>query len=256
MANTQIRALCAGLLVTGLLAGIGGWPAAAQSGPFRAGERLTYDVRWSAMLAALTAGTVTLEVTEQRTPDGLAFGVVGEARLSETLSRLYQLYYRADTLVDARTLLPLEGSIHSEEGRRQRTKVTRFDRAAQRAHYEIRTATVVTRELAVPMGVQDALSALYVMRAMPWAPGEFRIPVSDGGKLYTVVVTVGGREQIRTSLGTQMARQASIRVVEDGVGPVDRRLDLWVSDDTRRLPLKIEVDLPIGSVVLLLRELA
>ena len=190
-------------------------------------------------------------------PEDLVYAVVAEARLTRTLSKLYSLYYRAETLIDAETLLPRRGSIHTEEGKRRRTKLTRFDQLAHRAEYEIRTATVVTQELTVPAGVQDALSALYALRAMPWKSGEaFSIPVSDSGKIYTVHVAVGESERVKTGLGTLSALQASLRVVEEGVGPLDRRMDLWVSDDSRRLPVKVQIDLPVGSFVLLLKQVS
>ena len=245
--------------LAGLLAlALSTMPVSAQQGPFRGGEKLTYDVRWSATLARLTAGTVTLEVTEsstaQETP---AYSVVGEARLTPALSALYSLYYRAETLVDARTLLPSQASIHSEEGSRHRTKLTRFDHGAQRAEFEMRTATVVTSELTVPRGVQDALSAFYLLRAMPWETGEsFSIPVSDSGKVYTIHVLMGDPEPVETALESMPTLQASLQVVEEGQGPVDRRMDLWVSDDARRLPVKVEIDLPVGSFVLLLNQVA
>ena len=43
---------------------------------------------------------------------------------------------------------------------------------------------------------------------------------------------------------------------EEGVGPLDRRMDLWVSDDSRRLPVKVQIDLPVGSFVLLLKQVS
>ena len=233
-------------------------PGRTRPVPFRVGERLTYDVKWSSFLVRVTAGTVTMDITGRRpSPEDLVYAVVAEARLTRTLSKLYSLYYRAETLIDAETLLPRRGSIHTEEGKRRRTKLTRFDQLAHRAEYEIRTATVVTQELTVPAGVQDALSALYALRAMPWKSGEaFSIPVSDSGKIYTVHVAVGESERVKTGLGTLSALQASLRVVEEGVGPLDRRMDLWVSDDSRRLPVKVQIDLPVGSFVLLLKQVS
>ena len=56
-------------------------PGRTRPVPFRGGERLTYDVKWSSFLARLTAGTVTIDITDRRpSPDGLVYAVVGEAR--------------------------------------------------------------------------------------------------------------------------------------------------------------------------------
>ncbi len=245
-------AIMAGLLAVGSAAEL----TQDNRRPFSGRERLTYDVKWSAVLGELTAGTITIDRSDQRpSPQGPVYAVVGEARLTPALSSFYSLYYRAATFIDAETLLPRQGSIHSEEGTRQRTKLTRFDHRTHRASFEMRTSTVVTRELTVPPGVQDALSALYALRVRPWKSGEaFSIPVSDSGKVYIVHVAVGEPEPVETGLGTLSAFHASLRVIEEGKGPVDRRMDLWVSDDSRRLPVKVQIDIPVGSFVLLLRQ--
>ena len=181
--------------------------------------------------------------------------IVGEARPTRLLSRFYSLYYKAETWLDADTLLPQRGSIYSEEGRRRRLKVTRFDQAAHRAEHEIRRATVVRNTITVPPSVQDGLSVLYALRAMPLKPGDrVRIPVSDSGKVYTVHLAVDRTETLETGVGAVQALRISAQIIEEGAGPTDRRISLWISDDARHLPVRVQVDLLVGSFVLTLRH--
>src|SRR5579862_5973294 len=82
--------------------------------PFLVGETLTYDVSWSTYL---TAGTVVSTVREKKPSyNSTAYYIVAEGRPTALLSRLYTLYYKMDTLIDAYTLLPQRASIYSEEG--------------------------------------------------------------------------------------------------------------------------------------------
>ena len=82
--------------------------------PFAAGESLTYDISWSTFL---TAGSATVSVKEKKPSYGsTAYYIVAEGRPTTMVSKLYTLYYKADTLLDVFTLLPQRGSVYSEEG--------------------------------------------------------------------------------------------------------------------------------------------
>jgi hypothetical protein len=228
-------------------------PRVERTVPFRAGEVLTYDVSWSSYV---TAGTATVAVREKRPSFGsTAYYIVAEGRPTPLLSKLYTLYYKADTLLDAYSLLPQRGSIYSEEGRDRRTKTLSFNQSARTAVYEVQTATKVRKDLALPPYTQDALSAIYVLRAIPLKPGaSVTIPVSDSGKTYKVTVAVGGQESVKTGLGTLSAWKISPRIIDEKGKPNTRPMAMWVSGDERRLPVKLQADLAVGSFQLTLRE--
>lgn len=221
--------------------------------PFRVGESLAYDVSWSSFV---TAGAATVTVREKRASHGSsAYYIVAEGRPTPLLSKLYTLYYRADTLLDAFTLLPQRGSIYSEEGGERRTKIVSFNQGSRTAVYEVQAATRVRRDLSLPPHAQDALSALYVMRALPMKPGtSITMPVSDSGRTYKVQVTVGAAEPVRTGLGTLNAWRVTPTLYDERGRPTGRQLALWISDDARKLPVRLQADLAVGSFVLTLRE--
>ncbi len=238
-----------------LVVGVAGlpWPMADRPVPFRPGEVLVYDVSWSGFV---TAGTLTSSVAERRAPDGSStYHIVAEGRPTPLLSKVYTLYYRAETTLDARTLLPEKGSTYSEEGHRRRLKVTEFDQGKNRARYEIRTATVVTRDLTVPTAVLDGLSAVYVLRSMSLKLGDrVTLPVCDSGKVYAVHLMVARRDSVRTPSGVVPALQVAVALTEGGRPLEGHGLELWLSDDARHLPLRFAAGLPVGSFVLTLRR--
>jgi hypothetical protein len=167
---------------------------------------------------------------------------------------MYTLLYKADTLLDAYSLLPQRGSLYSEEGKRHRMKTTVFHQAAKKATYEAQTRTVVSKDLVIPGFTQDALSAIYVLRSIPFKSGEkFNMPVSDNGNIYKVQMQIGGVEPIKTAIGTINA----LKIVPLITGPdkdSPRGLALWISDDARRLPLKMEAQLLVGKFTITLRQ--
>src|SRR5471032_3339697 len=130
-----------------------------RSVPFTVGETLTYDVSWSAFL---TAGTVVTTVNEKRSSyNSTAYYIVAEGRPTPLVARLYPLYYKLDSLLDAFTLLSQRGSLYAEEGIRHALRTTTFDRRAQKASFEYQGTTTVKTDFPVPADVQDLLSALY-----------------------------------------------------------------------------------------------
>jgi hypothetical protein len=222
--------------------------------PFAVGERLAYDVSWSTYV---TAGTATATVVDRRpVPGSSAYYIVAEGQPTPLLARLFHVYYRADTLLHAASLLPERGTILGEEGRTRRLRVTTFERGAGRVRFEQTTTTVVRKVLPVPAETQDALSAFYVLRTRPLEAGRrLRMPVSDGGALLWVDIVVEGREPVRSGLGSLEAWRL-VPSIRDAGGNAwtDRRLTVWLSADERRLPLRLQAELPVGTFDLVLRE--
>ncbi len=221
--------------------------------PFAAGETLVYDVSWSSYL---TAGQAVLSVKQKRPSYGSsAYYIVAEGRPSYLLSKMYTLYYKADTLLDVYNLLPQRGSIYSEEGKRHRFKSAVFDQPRHTAKYEVRTASVSQQQLDLPPLTQDALSTLYVVRALGLKPGDrLAIPVFDSGRLYRVGLNARSVETVKAGIGALQATRIDMTVTDQKGQPAGRNLAVWISSDRRHLPVQLKADLPVGSFLLLLRE--
>lgn len=221
-----------------------------QAVPFAVGETLTFDVSWSSYL---TAGSATLTVKERKPSYGSqAYYLVAEGRPTPLLAKLYDLYYKADSLLDVYSLLPQRGSIYSEEGNRHRMKVTVFDQLKHRAQYEVQTRTVVKKEFAIAPFSQDALGAVYVLRAIALKQGDkFSIPICDAGLTYRVQMSVGAIETVKTGIGEIRAWRITPTLPSSDQA---RRLTIWISDDARRLPVRMQAQLAVGSFDLTLRS--
>ena len=226
---------------------------AERAVPFHVGETLTYDVSWSSYL---TAGTAVATVKEKKSSfNSTAYYIVAEGRPTPLVAKLYTLYYKLDTLLDSYTLLPQRGSVYSEEGKRHRFRTTQFDRSARKAFFEYKTTTTAKDEFVVSPVVQDALSAVYVLRAIPFKAGDrMTMPVSDNGQNYKVQLDIGTSERVKTRMGEVSAWKVKPTVSDSNNRPVGRNLAIWMSDDARRLPVKFQAELPVGTFNLVLRE--
>jgi hypothetical protein len=225
--------------------------------PFAVGETLTYDVSWSfSGTSILQAGTAVATVQEKRPSFGsTAYVLVAEGRPIPIVSRLYSLYYKMDALLDTSSLLSHRGSLYAEEGKAKRTSITQFDRAGRRVLFEEQSDTTTKLQYAVPPLTQDGLSALYTLRTRRLKPGDrLSFPVADSGSLYTVDVTVGQPESVKTRATETMAWPLT-GVIKDADGQSEwKNIGAWISVDARHLPVKLQAELPVGEFVLALRE--
>src|SRR2546428_7851118 len=82
--------------------------------PFKVAETLTYEVSWSSVLVAGTAAATVIE--KKPSFNSTAYYMVAEGRPVPLLQKLYNLYYKMDTLVDSLTPLSQRGALYSAEG--------------------------------------------------------------------------------------------------------------------------------------------
>jgi len=255
-ARSSIRATAVAALVAAVVLTIPAAPGAQgdRPVPFKVGETLTFDVSWTSFV---TAGTATLAVKERRAMGGgkSAYYLVAEGVPTSMLSKLYQLYYKAESFLDTRTLLPAMATVYSDEGGRKRHKTTTF-KGNGTAQYQIKTASIATSTVKVATTAQDPLGAIYVLRALPLKAGlAIAIPMTDSGKAYTMRVRVAARESVKSALGELPAWKVALTVTDAaGKATDDGNLTVWISDDARKLPLKFTAGLTVGSFQLTLAK--
>jgi hypothetical protein len=222
--------------------------------PFKVGETLTYDVSWSTFL---TAGTATMSVKERRPVGGAAvYDLVAEGRPGPLLDKLYHLYYKAESLLDTRTLQPSVATIFSDERGRTKLRTVRFT-GRTTIEYEPK-ANAPSEKRVMPALSQDPLSAIYVIRVLPLKAGQvFTMPVVDGTDVYNARWQIAGPEPITTPAGAFSAWRLTPALSDSHGKPItNRRVTLWLSNDARRLPLKVQAGLTVGNFVLTLSKIA
>ena len=225
--------------------------------PFPIGELLTYNVSFSGFI---TAGTATLNVKERRPATGRgAYDIEAIAIPSAAVQVVKQLYFKLETLLDTANLSPNYAVTYANEGGRVKIKTTKW-LGPTTVDFTIQTNGTLTEKRTLAPQTQDALSLIYVLRVLMnnAAAQDGRtlpIPFTDGGDMYYLNVKVAAREPVKTPAGTFPALRVT-SVVEDGAHkPIPgRKLTIWLSDDARRLPLKFETTIAIGSFVLTLNK--
>jgi hypothetical protein len=217
--------------------------------PFAPGERVSLRITW----AHLLAGRATLAVEPEEGAGRSVLRFVAESQSAGFFAWLLRFRVEDRTVArfDPETGCSLGIEKHLREGRARREQVVVFDHASGVAL--VRDAKVRGDRFEVDPCPLDVLSALFVTRLRGVTEGqELALPVFDNGKRYVLGVRFLGRETL--DLPAPFGRRSATVIVEpllvEGTGLFVKsgRLKVWLTDDERRVPVRMRAKVPIGSV--------
>lgn len=213
-------------------------------------ETLSYSIEWR----LIYAGSAKLSFTKQHSGSDPAWESTLHLESGGLVSKLYKIddEYRVemeDGFCATTSLFnELEGKRHHE------TKVT-FDRSAHKATYlerdVLKKAVIKTAATEIPGCVSDIIGGLYRLRTMRLDPGQStQLPISDGKKSVSAKVEAQEREDVETKAGKFKTIRYEAYIFNGVLYKKNARLQLWVTDDNRRLPvqLRARMPFPIGTI--------
>jgi hypothetical protein len=220
---------------------------------FFPGETLTYDISWSRVVSA---GTAVMEVKEEKLPDGsagLKFVVTG--RSVGLLDKVYPVNDLVESIFDLRTGESLSYRLKESYGGKKRLHELAFDRTKNVVVGKLNEDPPET--IAVPEHALDGLSTLYALRLHEeFVVGKvFTIEVHDSSKNWSVEIHTLGREKLSTPLGEFSTIKVKTYPKYEGVFKEKGEVFIWLTDDSRRIPLLMKSKLAFGSFMFTLMEM-
>jgi hypothetical protein len=226
-------------------------PSSAAISPpslaFMPGETLTYEISWSNVV---TAGTAVMEVKGETLPNGRkGLRFIASSHSVGLVDAIYPVNDRIESLFDPQIMQSLSFNLHESHGGRKRTRSLTFDH---------KDCTVVSRlnndppqTLSIPDPVQDALSALFYLRTLKdFTIGNTHvIEVHDSGKNWSVEVRTLAREKIKTPAGEFDTIEVKTFPKYEGVFMNKGEIFIWLTDDSRKIPVLMKSTIAIGSIM-------
>ena len=221
--------------------------AAAAPLPFGPGERLTMRITYAKMLG----GRAHLSVEPGE--GGPTFRFVVTAKSQGFFAWLFRFRVDDHTVAewDPATTCSLGIEKHLREGRATRDQKVVIDPVSGRT--EVLDHKIAQTTFELEPCVLDVLSAFFVTRVRGVPEKEaLRLPVFDNGKNYVLEVRFVGRERLNLPkpLGKQVPTVIVEPVLAEGTGLFvkEGRLKIWLTDDARRVPVRMRSKVAIGSV--------
>ena len=98
--------------------------------------------------------------------------------------------------------------------------------------------------------VQDVISSLYLFRTLDLEVGkEYVFDAHSGKNFWPLKTKVTGKEKVKVNAGTFdcLILEPSIR--EDaGIFKAKGKLNVWVTNDKNKMPVKMKSKIPVGSI--------
>ena len=247
-----IRAAIAALALVSIQAAALAQQKQNAESPFARGEQLLYK-------AELNRGLLRgIDVGELRFSANLSadknVSLVGDAVTKGFLIRLTGTHFQIhmESVAEAQPFTVLRTKSFYKDKRSTVNSEATFDHRAGKAVWteteQNQKPNATTLDIDAP--VHDILTLIYFVRTQNLKPGQtFEVSMVDAGRAYRCVVNVVAGKR----MGTAVGRVNTIRVepaILDGTRVVRPRgtLTLWMTDDSRHIPVKAQIKAPIGNV--------
>jgi phage tail protein X len=217
---------------------------------FGSGERLKYVVRALSMVG----GYGTLEIGDVTSVNGRpCLPLTARATAAFPFSALYQVRDVQTSYFDAVDFLSWKFENDVLEGKHKAQNLEVFD---QIRHKVTRTHNgKPPEEMDTAPFTQDIISCFYYFRLLPMKVGEnYSIPTQAGGKNYNLIVEVVRKEKVTTPLGTFDCLLIKPHVRYETVFRNTDDINIWLTDDERRVPVLVRSAIFIGNVEATLME--
>lgn len=204
-------------------------------------QKLVFSVQWH----MLSAGTTTIILRRSGSLEHLT----STADSQGLVNKIFPVHdvFQAD--LDPHTFCTHKIAKHSEEGSRRLDRKVVFDYARGKSQVDdtdLKSGKEKHAEFDIPPCVTDVVSGFFYAGSLPLTPGFTHLfPVNDGGKTTDVRMQVEARESVKVAAGVF----ATMRVKANPVnGPLKGSLWVWVTDDARRVPVKMKSKLGFATL--------
>lgn len=222
-------------------------PGAGENIVNKGGEKMTFQVRW----AFIVAGEATLEFFPG---EQLYYTRVNRYLYKARTSEFADMFYKVRDTIESYMDADLNRSIIYRK--KQRGKSTKdinviFNWDSNTARYSLNGRSMPSIEISPD--TCDPLTVFYLFRSkLSDDKKEIKINLTDGKRHITAVARTVKKERIKVA-----GKEYSTVLVEprmEGVGGVfqktkNAKLKIWVTDDNRRIPVRIKSKVAVGSFV-------
>lgn len=157
--------------------------------------------------------------------------------------------------IDTSAILPQKFYTNIQENKYRKEENMTFNHAANTVKAEERTEKDLFK---VPDNVHDVVSSYYFLRTIDFnrlvIGSVIEVPAFYDDTVYNMKVRYRGKERLKTKFGKTNAIKLSPIMSTNGFFKGEDALLVWVSDDANKVPLKVEVELSIGSLEMDIRK--
>jgi len=213
---------------------------------FQAGEVLQYKLKYGFITAA--EGTLKVLEGDLKFDGKPTYRLSVDGITSGTFDVFYKIRDHYDSYIDKKDLKPYFYQENIREGSYRRQDKARFNQDAKKVVANKGTFNTPTQQ------TFDLVSSYYFARSLDVSKmknGDFvKLNYFLGDEVSQLEIQYVGKEVIKTKIGKIRCLKFSPSIKPGRIFRKDSRLYLWITDDGNRVPVKAEVEILVGSVVM------
>lgn len=221
--------------------------------PFATGEKEVYRASWNGMVSVATAEVQTVPTVI----DGKkVFQVRVVAKTSKALDLIWKMRDTISSTFDAQALSPSRYTFNQRENSRVIDTDARLDPASKRWSVNRQQAGKKPRIYEFEsQNTLDPITAVYLARSIDFKVGDrLYFNVFGGRYRYLLELFVEKKEPVRLESGKSVEAFRIIpraqNITKNGYADRLNNAVIWLSDDERRLPVKLSSKMVFGTVYL------
>ena len=213
-----------------------------RSVPWNPRERLQYRVSWANFVAA---GELTLDCQEVSEPGKTRlyrFGV--KARSLDWVQTLFlNVNDSYQSSVDAESLLPIQAQARLEHGNKLEQSSILFDHQNRVARF----SNGQTRPLAP--NTYDAATLMFIFRTLELSSGKTQVVrLLNNQTEYALRAELERTESVRVGQTDYQVNRVALKQLENGVAKDPLRIRLYLTSDSRRVPVLMTAEPAWGTI--------
>jgi hypothetical protein len=210
-------------------------------------EKLIYRLSWT----GIPVGVATQEIFEE----GRVRKIISTARSNDWLSAFFPVDDRTESVLEKSGDFPGRARTFRmlfREGTHFRDREISFNPAAKTAHFFDRKQGE-HQYVNIEAETFDIYSSFYYIRHQQLEPGKsVYVNVLDSTELHRIEIRVLRKERIKVPAGEFDTIVIEPMVKSEGVFEGKRGAYIWLTDDSRRIPVKAQTKVTVGSVTAVL----
>lgn len=209
---------------------------------FDVGEKLTFEVNYG----PITAGIAVMEIPKLKRISGRdSYNIQFKVNSVSSFDGVFKVRDKYVTYLDKEGIFPWRFEQHIREGGYSKDYSAFFDQRRGKAKTS-------NGKVDIPPYVNDIVSAFYYLRTQDlskYKKGD-KIEMENffDNKIFPLNVMIHGREEVDVEAGTFKCVVVEPLVKEGGLFKHEGNILIWLTDDHRRMPVKVKTKIIIGSI--------
>lgn len=221
---------------------------------FSFGEEIQYRVHYG----FITGGEAKLIISKDvfMINNRPCYRIDAYGRTTGMVDAMFDVDDNWGSYIDTAAIIPQRSYRYIKEGKYRKNEIVTFNQKKNSALVGRLSKDAKrlekTESFPVPENIQDIVSGYYFLRTMDFSGlskgEEINVKGFFDDEIYDMNLVYLGKEELDTKVGTFNAIKLSPRMPDNKLFDGEDAVEIWLSDDEKKIPLKIKADMFVGAV--------